>query len=207
MQRWKNLEHVSFIVQGIDLPSTDDENSSNPYAFDFHIIESQITGVTEEFQILYDQHPHAWKVNKTPEGRWELCFIINQGVVNTFVAELCPLTYNILKLLPNLMTECLYGNVAFSIMHGNSKIEGHRGPTNARARCHLGLIVPRGCKLFVADEVYDWGQGKCTVFDDSQFHYVTNESTDMRVVLIFDLWNYNLTPEERKLISVLFSPD
>ena len=96
--------------------------------------------ITNEFHTLYASHPDAWKVNKTPKGVWEICFLINQGISNPLITECCPLTYSIVKLLPNLMGHCLYGNVAFSIIHGNSEIEAHTGPTNARARCHLGYI-------------------------------------------------------------------
>jgi aspartate beta-hydroxylase len=44
--------------------------------------------------------------------------------------------------------------------------------TCGRLTVHLGLRVPRGCSLRVAEETRAWEEGKCLVFDDSFEHEV-----------------------------------
>ena len=41
------------------------------------------------------------------------------------------------------------------------------------------------------------------IFDDTIEHEARNDSDELRVVLIFDLWNPLLTPAERELVTAL----
>lgn len=43
-----------------------------------------------------------------------------------------------------------------------------------------------------------WENGKFLLFDDSFEHEVWHNGTDVRVVLIIDVWHPELTEEERK---------
>jgi aspartyl/asparaginyl beta-hydroxylase (cupin superfamily) len=76
---------------------------------------------------------------------------------------------------------------------------GHCGPTNARLRLHLGLVVPDGCSIRVGDEVRSWVEGRCLLFDDSFEHEVWNDADEERLVLIVDVWHPDLkTDDQRK---------
>ena len=68
-------------------------------------------------------------------------------------------------------------------------IPPHNGETNARVVAHLPLIVPEGCLYRVGAEQRRWTVGEILVFDDTIEHEARNDSDELRVVLIFDLWN------------------
>ena len=68
-------------------------------------------------------------------------------------------------------------------------IAAHCGPSNYRLRLHLGLSVPRGCRIRVGDEVREWRAGECLIFDDSFEHEVWHDGSGDRIVLIVDAWH------------------
>ena len=51
----------------------------------------------------------------------------------------CPKTLDLVEnCLENVMKECVFGNVFFSVVEGGTCITEHCGPANVRVRCHLG---------------------------------------------------------------------
>lgn len=94
-------------------------------------------------------------------------------------------------------------NAMFSALAPRTRIPPHTGETNARLVAHLPLVVPEGCGLRVGFEERRWREGKVLVFDDAIEHEAWNESDDLRVVLIFDVWNPLLTLAERELVKLL----
>ena len=75
---------------------------------------------------------------------------------------------------------------------------------NARLICHLPLIVPPGCGFRVGGEVREWREGELLVFDDTVEHEAWNDGASDRIILIFDVWRPEVTPEERRAITALF---
>jgi aspartyl/asparaginyl beta-hydroxylase (cupin superfamily) len=69
---------------------------------------------------------------------------------------------------------------------------------------HLPLIVPEGCWLRVGNETRRWNEGKLLIFDDSFEHEAKNDSSDTRIILIFDLWRPELSDGEKTGISAIF---
>eukprot|EP00551_Chaetoceros_affinis_P001915 CAMPEP_0203643886 /NCGR_PEP_ID=MMETSP0088-20131115/9328_1 /ASSEMBLY_ACC=CAM_ASM_001087 /TAXON_ID=426623 /ORGANISM="Chaetoceros affinis, Strain CCMP159" /LENGTH=59 /DNA_ID=CAMNT_0050500209 /DNA_START=47 /DNA_END=226 /DNA_ORIENTATION=+ len=56
-----------------------------------------------------------------------------------------------------------------------------------------------------------WEEGEAFVFDDSLIHSaeypnVANGSTEVRVVLVVDLWHPSLSDDERGLLASLYPP-
>ncbi len=94
--------------------------------------------------------------------------------------ELCPETARLVEQVPGLTT------AGFSSLTPGTHIRPHVGYTNAVLRCHLGLIVPEGCRIRVGSETREWTEGKCLVFDDTQMHEVWHHGDRPRVVLILD---------------------
>jgi aspartyl/asparaginyl beta-hydroxylase (cupin superfamily) len=91
----------------------------------------------------------------------------------------------------------------FSALAPKSHIPPHNGETNARVVAHLPLIVPDGCRYRVGFERRTWRVGETLIFDDTIEHEAHNDSDELRVVLIFDLWNPLLAPEERELVKAM----
>jgi aspartyl/asparaginyl beta-hydroxylase (cupin superfamily) len=63
--------------------------------------------------------------------------------------------------------------------------------------------VPAGCRYRVGFDWCEWRVGECLIFDDTIEHEAFNDSDELRVVLIFDLWNPLLTPAEREIVKAL----
>ena len=78
------------------------------------------------------------------------------------------------------------------------------GPTNARLRAHLGLVVPEGdCRIRVGDAPpRPWVTGEVLLFDDSFEHEVWNETDAARLVLIVDLWHPDLATDAQRLATL-----
>ena len=49
--------------------------------------------------------------------------------------------------------DCRRGQAKFSVMQAGTHVWPHCGPTNCRLRSHLGLVVPHGTFIRVAEEV------------------------------------------------------
>ena len=92
----------------------------------------------------------------------------------------------------------------FSILRPHAHIPPHTGVTNSRTIIHLPLIVPPGCELRVGGETRAWREGEALAFDDTIEHEAWNPSDEPRAVLIFDVWNPHLAPEERDAIRQFF---
>lgn len=92
----------------------------------------------------------------------------------------------------------------FSLLRPHSRIPAHSGMINARFICHLPLVVPAGCGFRVGDEIREWSVGELMVFDDSVEHEAWNDSDHDRLVLIFDVWRPEITPQEQLQIDTLF---
>jgi aspartyl/asparaginyl beta-hydroxylase (cupin superfamily) len=95
--------------------------------------------------------------------------------------------------------------VMFSLLKAGARIAPHTGMFNTRLVCHLPLIVPSGCFFRVGNEVREWREGKLFIFDDTIEHEAWNDSGEDRVVLIFDIWRPELSTQERRELTALFS--
>lgn len=105
------------------------------------LLEAQFRQVQTEFLNLYrsplPETKCLWKVNSTDAGQWEIAQLFDQGR-KTKAAELCPLTAEILKKIPYIISGNIFGDVSFSVVHPGTHIATHNGSTNCRIRCHLG---------------------------------------------------------------------
>ncbi|KAK3239832.1 hypothetical protein CYMTET_50263 [Cymbomonas tetramitiformis] len=100
-------------------------------------------------------------------------------------------------------TSCSLGSAYFSLLRPHTRLAAHCGPTNARLRAHLGIVVPQGdCEMTVGGETRRWAEGKVMLFDDSFEHQVHNETEEARLVLIVDLWHPELDTDEKRLAAL-----
>jgi len=89
------------------------------------------------------------------------------------------------------------------VLKPRTHLPPHTGTTNTRSIVHLPLVVPEGCRFRVGSDVRAWEKGKAWVFDDTIEHEAWNDSDQVRIILIFDIWNPLLTAAERDLVSAL----
>jgi aspartyl/asparaginyl beta-hydroxylase (cupin superfamily) len=91
----------------------------------------------------------------------------------------------------------------FSALRAGAHIPPHCGVSNVFLTAHLGLIVPKGCRIRVGNESRSWTEGQGFVFDDSFEHEVWNESDSMRIVLIARFWHPALSEVEIEALGTL----
>ena len=140
-------------------------------------------------------------------GKWKVFMLYEGGRRNDSNCLLCPETARIVDQFSSVLRES--GLIYFSRLEPGTKIAPHRGSSNIRLRCHLPLVVPQGnCGLRVVNEIRQWKEGECLVFDDFLEHDVWNYTREARLVLLVDLWHPDLSAWERdglRLMSDLAS--
>ena len=181
-------------------------------AFDWlERLEAETDAIAEEFAAVaaaerselvpYVQYPDGaplrqWKeLNHSRD--WSAIHLIRNGGRVDANARHCPRTMALLASLPQPDVETVSPNAMFSLLAPGAHIPPHHGVANTRLVCHLPLIVPEGCWFRVGAERRIWRKGEAWVFDDTIEHEARNESTALRVILIFDLWHPDLSERER----------
>ena len=132
--------------------------------------------------------------------RWGAYFLWNQGRSETAHLKRCPRTAAALAKVPQVNIPGRGPTAFFSILEARTKIPAHTGVTNTRVTVHVPLIVPPGCGFRVGGETREWQVGTGWVFDDTIEHEAWNDSDAPRAILIFDVWNPELTDLERDLV-------
>jgi len=134
---------------------------------------------------------------------WSACHLIRNGEEVAANAALCPATMKALRCLPLCRIPGRTPTVLFSLLRPGTHIPPHHGFLNTRLICHLPLIVPQGCALRVGNDTCPWKEGELVIFDDTMEHEAWNRSSELRVVLLFDIWRPELTETERSLVSAM----
>ncbi len=136
-------------------------------------------------------------------SRWSGYLLWNNGQpVEAHLAR-CPVTAQALEEVDQADIAGMCPNAMFSALAPHTHIPPHTGDTNARLVVHLPLVVPDGCLYRVGFERRRWKVGEVLIFDDSIEHEARNDSDELRVVLIFDIWNPLLSEGEREMVRLL----
>ncbi len=136
-------------------------------------------------------------------SRWSAFHLWRGGSPARENLDRCPETAKAIAEVGMADIDGLCPNALFSALAPKTHIPPHHGETNARLVAHLPLIVPDGCHFRVGFEKRQWTVGETLVFDDTIEHEASNDSDELRVVLIFDLWNPLLEPVEREMVGRL----
>ena len=134
---------------------------------------------------------------------WSACFLWEYGEPNDAVCALCPSTVAALQAVPQNHVPGRAPTAFFSVLRPGGYIPPHTGVTNTRTIIHLPLVVPPRCRFRVGGETRPWREGEAFGFDDTIEHEAWNDSDAVRIVLIFDVWNPHLTPEEQAHLATL----
>jgi aspartyl/asparaginyl beta-hydroxylase (cupin superfamily) len=115
----------------------------------------------------------------------------------------CPRTTAVLAQMPLCDVPHHAPGAYFSVLRPHTRLPPHTGTTNTRSIVHLPLVIPAGCGFRVGADVRTWKKGAAWVFDDSIEHEAWNDSDEIRIILIFDIWNPLLSAAERDLVRAL----
>ena len=151
--------------------------------------------------------------NLREEGLWQQLVLFETGVRSEQGCKLAPKTCSlIMKYMKEISAECKHGQVKFSVIHPETHIWPHSGPSNCRLRAHLGLVVPEvtnedRLEIRIADKYAHWEEGKFLIIDDSFEHEIwyQNKNGGERLVLLIDMWHPDLTQSQKETISPLIN--
>lgn len=159
--------------------------------------------------VPYNQYPdhvplRQWReLNNNRD--WTAIHLVQNGNPVEANASHCPETLRLVSQLPQPQIRGAGPNVMFSLLAPKTRIPPHTGVANVRLVSHLPLIVPPGCSFRVGATTREWRLGEAFVFDDTIEHEASNDSDELRVVLIFDLWAPALDQLERECVSRMIS--
>lgn len=180
-------------------------------------LEAKTPQIIEEMGAAYAQarddfRPYVAYAPGTPvnqwhelnhSARWSSYFLWRNGAPVPEHQRQCPQTVAALAEVEMAEIGGLCPNAMFSALAPHTAIPPHHGETNARLVVHLPLVVPPNCTYRVGFERRHWTVGEVLIFDDSIEHEARNDSDELRVVLIFDVWNPLLSIAERDLAREL----
>ena len=135
--------------------------------------------------------------------KWSVYPLWHDGEQNPDHVQKCPKTAAVLAQLPLCDIPQHAPGAYFSVLAPRTRLPPHTGTTNTRSIVHLPLVIPEGCGFRVGAEVRTWKKGNAWVFDDSIEHEAWNDSDEIRIILIFDIWNPLLSAAERDLVRAL----
>jgi aspartate beta-hydroxylase len=180
-------------------------------------LESSTAAITAELTAVMAQEQGEFKpyiayqpgdpVNQWQElnhsRRWSSYFLWSHGQPVTEHLARCPQTAGALAAVDMADIGGHCPNAMFSALAPHTHIPPHHGETNARVVVHLPLVVPEHCLYRVGYEQRHWKVGEVLIFDDSIEHEARNDSDELRVVLILDVWNPLLSTAEREMVRAL----
>lgn len=152
------------------------------------LMNEQTSGFTPEAEGLQDK------------GEWQQFELYARGRKIEKNCIKAVKTCSLIEQMPDA-AGCKRGQVKFSIMHPATHVWAHTGPTNCRLRSHLGLVIPDGASIRVANETKQWKEGKILLFDDSFEHEVWHNGSSFRLVLIVDFWHPELTAYQKTTLT------
>jgi aspartyl/asparaginyl beta-hydroxylase (cupin superfamily) len=166
------------------------------------LIGSEAAELVPYLQYPDDVPLRQWKdLNRSRD--WTAVHLLQNGERIERNARHCPATLDLLSRLPQPHIRARGPNAMFSLLAPRTRIPPHTGVANTRLVCHLPLVVPEGCGFRVGAETRRWVPGEAFVFDDTIEHEAWNDSDELRVVFIFDLWAWALGPAERRAIAAI----
>jgi len=130
---------------------------------------------------------------------WSSLHLIANGRSSPEMRALFPKTFEALSCLPQPDVPGRTPSAMFSALQPRTRIPPHHGVSNARLVLHLPLIVPDKCGFRVGSETRYWKVGEAWVFDDTIEHEAWNDSDELRVILIADIWNVFMNDVERQV--------
>jgi aspartate beta-hydroxylase len=136
-------------------------------------------------------------------SRWSVYNLWKAGTECVENLARCPRTAEALEAWPKTDLRGSGPSAVFSILDAKTRIPPHSGVHNSRLIVHLPLVIPPDCWFRVGSTTREWQEGKALIFDDSIEHEAWNGSDVPRAVMIFDIWNPNVTEAERDLVSAL----
>ena len=143
--------------------------------------------IRDEYLALAEDAFDPWVQRGMHGDGWSVYGLVAAGHLVPGGQVHCPQTADILSKNEGVSL------AGFSRMAPGSHIAPHAGWAENEFRLHLGLVVPDGCRIRVANETRHWQEGECLIFDDTVEHEAWNDSTSFRGNLMVDFLRPGMT--------------
>src|SRR5215213_8385867 len=157
--------------------------------------------------VPYIQYPDRVPMRQWKElnhnADWTAIHLLRNGRQVEANARHCPKTLGTIAAMDQPHVPGASPNAMFSLLAPKTRIPPHTGVANTRLVCHLPLIVPPSCGFRVGETTREWLVGEAFVFDDTIEHEAWNDSDELRVVLIIDLWPPALGQDDRQAVAAV----
>ncbi|WP_434683677.1 aspartyl/asparaginyl beta-hydroxylase domain-containing protein [Pseudanabaena minima] len=166
----------------------------NPIDYEFtQTLETNWQVIRQELEQISRTDFLDWPEKHLYGKGWQTFGLYAFGMKLNKNCQICPETTKLVEKIPNMVT------AGFSSLLPGTHIAAHTGYPDGVLRCHLGLVGCDGCSLRVGDQVQDWQEGKCLVFDDTTEHEAWNRGDRTRVVLLIDFKSPDLATDTPKI--------
>jgi hypothetical protein len=178
-------------------------------------LEAATGAIREEFDALiaaeaaamvpYVQYPERIPLRQWKElnnnRQWTAIHLLKNGWPVEVNARHCPRTMEAISKMDQPQVPGASPVAMFSLLAPGTHIPPHMGVANTRLVCHLPIIVPPNCGFRCGETIREWKVGEAFVFDDTIEHEAWNNSEELRVVLILDIWAPALSANERRAVA------
>ncbi len=180
-------------------------------------LEAQGSAIRDEFSALVAAEateiaPYIQYSERVPLRQWQALnqsrdwsaiHLMKNGRRIDANARHCPITMAAITKFQQPAIDGASPNAMFSLLAPRTRIPAHTGVANTRLVCHLPLIVPTHCGFRVGASTREWRPDEAFVFDDTIEHEAWNDSDELRVVLIFDVWPPALSAADRTTVAAI----
>ncbi|WP_435263828.1 aspartyl/asparaginyl beta-hydroxylase domain-containing protein [Tenacibaculum sp. nBUS_03] len=171
--------------------------------------------IEEKWELIWNEIQVLGKKNFTDyehskDGGWKLMLLVMIDQFNEEYEKQCPITFELLRKIPNITFAAVSKLSAFSVIHPhkewikeNDELLYNNGNLH---RTHLGLKIPKdekSCAIRVGKETRSWKQGKMLMFNDSMEHEVWNNTPEDRIVMVIDFIKVGQTMLDNSQIKLL----
>lgn len=163
-----------------------------------NLVKNNVTILNEYLNAKINLKPYVNEAGLA-HNDWNTIMLYGNGQLIEKIKPFFPETLNLINMLPDVE----YSMIMFSVLVPGASIPSHTGPFNSFLRVHLPLVLPERtefCTINVSTETRYWEKEELLIFDDSYLHSVSNNTTEVRVILMLSVWKPNIQPEIRKLI-------
>jgi aspartate beta-hydroxylase len=163
-----------------------------------------IAGRLESVPRLHEIMREQASISCFDDRDWRVFILKAYGVESPRNMARCPTLSSVLRRTPEVASATL------SFLAPGKHIPRHRGWLRCVLRFHLGLSMPSAqdgrpaAVLKIGDCEHRISNGECLLWDDTYPHEVWNDSDEVRIALLLDVWRPGM-PIDMELFSRLLA--
>jgi aspartate beta-hydroxylase len=179
--------------------------SCPPFIESWKTIRAEALALVEHLDKVPRFHvpmPEQTAISANDDRDWRMFILKAYGLEMHQNMAACPALAGLIGQAPEVMS------AAVSFLAPHKRIPPHYGPFKGILRFHLMLSMPMGSDgkpavvLKIDGEEYRLLDGDCLLWDDTHQHEVWNQSDQVRIALLLDVWRPKM-PIDMQILSRL----